>query len=475
VETAEAAVLNSGAVDQFVAGIRGRVLRPDDPAYSEARRIRNGLIDRHPALIVQCHGTADVVDAVNFAREHELLVSIRGGGHNVAGNAVNDGGIVIDLSAMRSVYVDPEQRIARAQGGANWGDLDRETQLFGLATTGGQVSSTGIAGLTLHGGMGTLHRKFGLAIDNLRSVEIVTADGQVRTASQKTNPDLFWAVRGAGSNFGVVTSFEFELHPLGPEIYMAVPIFALDDAPVVLREYRNFGMSAPDEMGPQGIFWSVPAVDDFPAELHGKPILAVQVVYAGDPDMGERLLAPVREWATPIMDLSDRLPYTISQSAFDPFFPTDWFYYWKSHLLGELSDAAINAIVQTAADRPSPQAMINVWQQGGAISRVPPDATAYNRRDAGYLISLDTTWVDPDASERCIAWTRQTWSAMQRFGQGGIYLNFAGLGEEKEQLLRAAYGDNFDRLVELKTKYDPGNLFRMNNNIKPAHARLAAD
>jgi FAD/FMN-containing dehydrogenase len=460
-------VLDETAVQTFDAGLRGVLIRPGDPRYDEARRIWNGMIDRRPALIVRCAGTADVVDAVNFARDHDLLLSVRGGGHNVAGNAVNDGGLVIDLSGMRGVWVDPERRTVRVQGGATWGDVDRETQLFGLATTGGQVSTTGVAGLTLHGGLGVLHRKHGLAIDNLLAVAIVTADGQVRTASQTENADLFWAVRGAGSNFGVVTWFEFALHPVGPEIAMAVPIFALEDAPAVLRQYRTVADTWPDEMGPQAIFWSIPAIDDFPVELHGRPIMVVQVVYVGDPDEGEQLLRPVLDWAQPLLDLSGRMPYAVTQSAFDAFFPAGWFYYWKSLLLDDLSDAAIDAVVQVAADRPSPQAMVNLWPLGGAVGRVAPEATAYGRRQAGYLLSLDTTWVNSTDSERCVSWTRQTWAAMQRFGQGGIYLNFAGLGEEKEALVRAAYGGNYDRLVALKTKYDPGNLFRMNQNISP--------
>lgn len=463
-------ILESSVIEEFRSRFRGAIIQPHDKEYDAARQVWNGLIDRQPAFIARPTGTADVVEAVNFARENNLLLSIRGGGHNVAGNAVNDGGIVIDLSSMRGVFVDPVQRVVRVQGGATWGDVDRETQLHGLAMTGGQVSTTGVAGLTLHGGLGVLHRRCGLTIDCLRSVEIVTADGQVRTASATENPDLFWAVRGAGSNFGVVTWFEFALHPLGPEIAMVVPIFALEDAPVVLRKYRDFAATAPDDMGPQAIFWSVPAIEDFPQELHGKPILVVQVVYAGDPDEGERLLRPVLDWATPVLDLSGRLPYAVFQSAFDSFFPAGSLYYWKSLLLNDLTDAAIDAIVQAAADRPSPHAFINLWQLGGAFSRVPPDATAYSWRTAEFLLSFDTTWVEPADTDQCIAWTRQQWSAMQRFGHGGTYLNFPGFGEEKERLLRAAYGDNYDRLARLKAKYDPANLFRMNQNIQPAPA-----
>jgi FAD/FMN-containing dehydrogenase len=462
------AVSMDAGVEDLRATLRGDLIDAETPGYDEARAIQNGLIDRRPALIARCRGTADVVAAVTFAREQGLLLSIRGGGHNVAGNAVNDGGLVVDLSGMRSVLVDPEARTARVQGGATWADVDRETQVFGLATTGGQVSSTGVAGYTLHGGMGTLHRRFGLAIDNLRAVEIVTADGQVRTASEQVNPDLFWGVRGAGSNFGVVTMFEFALHPVGPEIAMVVPIFLLDDAVPVLRRFRDYSDSAPDAFNPQGIFWSVPPIDDFPEELHGKAILAVQVLYAGDPDEGERLMQPVMEWATPVLDLSGRLPYAVSQSAFDAFFPKGWLYYWKSHLLRSLTDPAIDAIVQAAADRPSPNGMINVWPLGGAIGRVAPDATAWQHRDARYMLSLDTTWTDPADSERCIAWTRKTWSDLAQFGQGGMYLNFAGLGEEKDALVRAGYGANYQRLAALKRVYDPDNLFRMNNNITPA-------
>jgi len=459
---------SSDDIESLRGALLGPVLTPGDDSYDDARRVFNGLIDRCPDAIARCHGTADVVAAVNLAREQNLLVSIRGGGHNVAGNAVNDGGLVIDLTDMRAVYVDPAARTVRAQGGATWRDFDRETCLFGLATTGGQVSSTGIAGLTLHGGLGTLHRTHGLALDNLRSVEIVTADGQVRTASATENPELFWAVRGAGSNFGVVTWFEFNLHPIGAEIYMAVPVFLIDDAPSVLRKYRDFSESAPDACNPQAIFWTVPAVEDFPEELHDKKILIVQVLYAGDPDEGEQLLKPVLAWGEPVIDLSGRLPYDASQNAFDPFFPQGWCYYWKSHLLKTLTDDAIDAVVALAMDSPSPQAMINVWPMGGAVSRVDPEATAWNHRDAGWLLSLDTTWIDPADSDRCIAWTREAWTRMQQFSQGGVYLNFAGLRGEKEDLVRAGYGAHYDRLATLKAMYDPGNLLHMNQNIKPA-------
>ena len=466
-ERGTAATRTDAGIAELAGQIRGGVIGPDAPEFDDVRQVRNGLIDRRPAVIVLCQDTTDVISAVNHARKFNLLLSIRGGGHNVAGNAVNDGGMVIDLSRMRRVQVDPERRIARVQGGATWADVDRETQQYGLAMNGGQVSSTGVSGLTLHGGMGMLQRKWGLTLDHLRSVEIVTADGQSRKASDSENPDLFWAIRGAGSNFGVVTEFEFDLHPLGPEIYMAVPLFSLEDMPMVLRKYREL-VNAPDEFNPQGIVLDIPAVDDFPSELHNKPCFAFQVLYAGDPDEGERLLAPIQDWATPLIDLGGRVAYVDSQCAFDGFFPKGWFYYWKSLMLDSLTDEAIDAIVEIAHDRPSAQAMINLWQQGGAISRVDQAATAYNRRSADFLLSFDTTWVDQADSERCISWTRETWKRMQAIAKGGIYLNFAGMGEEKDELVRAAFGDNYQRLVDMKRTFDPSNLFRMNTNINPA-------
>jgi FAD/FMN-containing dehydrogenase len=450
------------------AGLRGELLTPADASYDDARTVRNGLIDRRPALIARCSGTADVVECVNFAREHELVLSIRGGGHNVAGNAVNDGGLVIDLSQMRGVYVDPSARTVRTQGGATWGDVDRETQLFGLATPGGLISSTGVGGLTLHGGVGWFRRKLGMSLDNLLSVEIVTADGQVRKASETENADLFWAVRGAGSNFGVVTSFEFALHPVGPLVTVAAPFYALEDADQVARAWRDFMATAPDEISSALDFWSVPAVEMFPAELHGRAFVVPAAAYYGPAEEGERALRPLRELAKPLLDLSGTMPYTILQSAFfDWAFPKDWLYYWKSLYLRELDDEAISEIIHLATTRPSSQSLIALWHHGGAMARVGETETAFGRRDNRYLISFDTTWTDPDESEQAIAWTRDAWAAMHQFSDGGLYLNFPGFGEEKEELLRAAYGVNYDRLVDLKTKYDPGNLFRKNLNIPP--------
>jgi FAD/FMN-containing dehydrogenase len=467
VDSATVAALDASLLSELRGRLRGESFVPGDPGYDEVRAVRNGLIDRRPALIARCSGAADVVECVNFAREHELLLSVRGGGHNVAGNAVNDGGIVIDLSGMRGVYVDPSNRTARAQGGATWGDVDRETQLHGLAVPGGVVSSTGIGGLTLHGGYGHLRRKYGLSLDNLRSVEIVTADGQVRSASETENEDLFWAVRGAGSNFGVVTSFEFTLHPVGPVVQLCAPFYALDEAEPVIRAWRDFMVTAPDEVNSLVVLWSVPDDEHFPPELRKKPVVVIGTVYVGPVEEGERLLQPLRELATPLLDLSGPIPYTALQTAFDPFFPKGLLYYWKSLYVDNLSDEAIATMVSLARARPSYMSDLNVWHLGGAMSRVASDATAYGRRNAPYLVTAEATWDDPQTTGENITWARESLAAMQPYSQGGSYLNFPGFGEEKEAMLRASYGPNYDRLAALKARYDPGNLFRMNLNIQP--------
>jgi FAD/FMN-containing dehydrogenase len=469
VTTATRDELDPAVIDEFIAKIHGTSIRPGDHAYDDARAVRNGLIDRRPALIARASGVADVVDAVTFARDHGLLLSVRGGGHNVAGNAVNDDGLVIDLSAMRAVHVDPAVRTARVQGGATWADVDRETQLFGLATPGGVVSSTGVGGLTLHGGLGHLRRKYGLSIDNLISADIVTADGQVRRASATENPDLFWAIRGAGSNFGVVVSFEFRLYPVGPIVALCGPFYdAAKDGPAVFRAWRDFTQSAPDEVNTLIVPWSIPANEHFPPELHNLPTLVAAAVYVGPVEEGERMMAPLREIATPLLDLSGPIPYTALQAAFDPFFPARLLYYWKSTYIDELSDAAIDVMLQRHASRPSPLTDGIVWHLGGAVARVGETETAFGRRTAPYLFTAESTWTDRADNDRNIAWARDSLTAVQPFSHGGSYLNFPGFGEEKEAQLRAAYGANYDRLIELKRQYDPGNLFRMNLNIRPA-------
>lgn len=459
--------LNGEEFEAFTNQIRGKIITKQDEDYDEARSVWNGLIDKHPALIVRCINTGDVVDTVNFARGNNLLVAVRGGGHNVAGNAVCDNGLVIDLSEMKGIHVDPEARTANVQPGADWGDLDKETQLHGLVTPGGQVSITGVAGLTLGGGMGYLRRKWGLSCDNLISVEIVTAEGQIITASEDKNEDLFWAVRGGGGNFGVVTSFEFQLFPLGPEIYGTLTIYPFEDATSVLRKWRDFALNAPEEVTCDAYIWGMPPLPNVPAEMHWAPVVIIAGIYAGPVDKGEQLFQPVSEMGTPIEDLSGPRPYVEMQSDLDPLFADGQLYYWKSLFADHLSNEVIDEVVAHADEKPSKQCLFALRILGGAMGRVPEEGTAYGNRDAMFNISIDNTWQDPAKTEDMIAWTREIWSNLRELTDGGIYVNFAGFGEEEDTLNQAAYGRNYDRLQKVKAKYDPDNFFRVNQNIKP--------
>lgn len=472
--TGEQSRLPGAAVEEFKQQMRGQVLCGGDDGYNEARQVWNGLIDRRPAMIAQCTGTADVIGAVNFARTHDLLVSVRGGGHNVAGSAVCDGGLMIDLSLMKGIYVDPQGRRARAQGGVTWGDMDREAQAFGLATPGGVVSTTGIAGLTLGGGLGWLRNKYGLCCDNLASVDIVTADGRLLRASADENAELFWGVRGGGGNFGVVTSFEFHLYPVGPEVMMCATMYALEDAHEVLPAWRDFVEDAPAEISSQAYFWGIPAMEGFPAELWHKPLLIVTAMYAGDAHEGERVLDPLRRLAAPVLDLSDRMPYVAAQGMFDPFLPkAQRYYYFKSIDLARLDDKVMNALIACAHDRPVSSVLLAIWHYGGAMQQVRPEESAFRSRHTPYLFSVDAIWDDPADTERVIAWSRAQVAAMRPYSSGGLYVNFSGFGEEGEALVRAAYGENYDRLARLKQQVDPTNLFHMNQNIRPAGAPTA--
>ena len=465
--------IDDEAVAALTAGMRGACLTPGDAGYDEARVIWNGSIDKHPAIIARCTGVADVIDAVNFARANGVLVAVRGGGHNVAGNAVCDGGIVIDLGAMNAIRVDVAAHRVRAGGGATIGDVDRETLAFGLAVPLGIVSGTGIAGLTLCGGHSWLNRKHGFACDNLVSVDMVTADGQYLTASEAQNADLFWAVRGGGGNFGIVTSFEFEAHPTGPEVTFCGPFYPLKDArdaARIFRYWRDFVADAPDEYTANFLFWTIPAHENFPAELHGRPVVIPAGMHCGPVAEGAQYIQPLRELGEPLLDISGTLPYSALQQAFDPYFTIkrERRNHWKSLYLDSLDDDAIGRIVGHALDRPDPWSLIALWHLGGAMNRVDPAHTALGERRANYLYSLDTSWTDPADDDSAIAWTRAAWADMKPFSRGGVYLNFPGQGEEGEALLRASYGDaNFERLVEVKTKYDPANFFRLNQNIQP--------
>lgn len=458
------------AIETLKAGMRGPVILPDDPSYDEARQVWNGTIDRHPTLIAQCRSEDDVAAAVTFAKQHDLLVAVRGGGHGVAGYAVCDDGLVIDLSPMRDIQVDVAARTVRVQPGARWADVDRATEPHGLATPGGEVSATGVAGLTLGGGMGYLRRKHGLSCDNLVSADVITADGRKVHASEHEHPDLFWALRGGGGNFGVVTSFVFRLHQVGPDVVTLTSFFPLDDVRRVLRAWREFTEDAPEEATTAFAVWAVPDDPDLPERLRGQPACVLDGMYVGAPETGEALFRSLREVATPLIDMSGQLPYVEAQSALDPLFPDGDLYYWKSLFLDELNDDAIAEIVSRAQSRPNPRVLVILRHLGGALDRVAPDATAYSNRGAKYMLSIDGAWSDPKETERNIAWVRKFWSAMRPFSNGGVYLNFPGFGEDGSELWKASHGKNFDRLRTVKDRYDPSNLFRMNQNIRPTHA-----
>jgi FAD binding domain-containing protein/berberine-like enzyme len=455
-----------------IDGFRGRLISADHADYDIARAVWNGAIDRRPDLIARCIGAADVVGAVRFAREHDLEVAIRGGGHNVAGTAVCDDGIVIDLSAMRAVRVDPAGRRAWVQGGALWGDVDHETQAHGLATTGGIVSHTGVAGLTLGGGVGWLMRKHGLTVDNLLAVDVVTAEGKPLRASEDEHPDLFWALRGGGGNFGVVTSFEFALHAVGPTILAGPILWDAAEAGEVLRFYRDFLRDAPDELGTVVRFGTAPPLPVIPSDLHWRPVLMIGACYAGPIQNGERLLRPRRACRAPLRDRVGPAPYVGFQSALDSTVVHGWNYYWKSSHLPELSDDLIDVIVEHAFSCSSPRSYAAMFHLKGAVSRVAEGATAFGNRHASHAITLDAVWrPGEDFGDRDTDWTRRFFAALSRFREG-VYVNFLG-GDEGPDRIREAYGDPvYDRLVKVKTTYDPDNVFHHNQNIRPPTGTL---
>ncbi|ROZ69447.1 FAD-binding oxidoreductase [Ramlibacter sp. WS9] len=449
----------------FQQGIRGRLATPGSEDYDQARTIWNAMIDRRPALVVRCAGAADVLRSVRFARDNDLLVGVRGGGHNIAGNAVCDGGLQIDLSLMKSVRVDPVARTARVEPGVTLGEFDREAQAFGLATPLGINSTTGVAGLTLGGGFGWLSRGLGLSIDNLLSADVVTADGELLRASEQENPDLFWGIRGGGGNFGVVTSFEFKLHPVGPELLAGLIVHPLDDAREVMRFHREFMATVPDELTCWFVMRQAPPLPFLPPEWHGKEILALAVCYNGDIAEGERIARPLREFGRPIADVIGPTPYAGWQTVLDPLLAPGARNYWKSHDFADTSDGLIEVMMDHARRIPDPQTEIACAQLGGAVSRVPRGATAYNHRDGQYVMNVHGRWSDPAKDEACIAWARSLWQAAAPFATGSVYVNF--LTQEEGGRVREAYGENYDRLVALKNKYDPANLFGVNQNISP--------
>lgn len=460
--------LGDEAIDGLRAGVRGRLLTSADASYPVLVPY-NAMYQGQPGFAVQCSGTADVVDTVNFARNNGLLATVRGGGHSIAGLSSADGEMLIDLSPMRGVQIDPGRKLAYVQGGALWGDVDREAQAFGLVTPGGVVSDTGVGGLTLGGGYGWVRRKYGLSCDNVVEAQVVCADGQVRTASADSNPDLYWAIRGGGGNFGVVTSFTFRLHPHGPIVAFAGVMYPAEDVAVVARGWRDYVLGAPPEVTSITVTFTFPADPHMPEVVHNRPVTIVGAVYVGEVEEGMRVLQPLRELATPLLDISQPMPFTVVQSAFDPLFVRNTLRsYWKSQYLAELSDDAIDVFAAAALNRPAPLTITNIWHMGGAIADVGPEETAFAERSAPFMISVDGNWTDPDMDADGLAWVRSTWAEIGKFGTGAVYLNFTGLaGEEAGTGVDTAFGRNLRRLAEIKTTYDPTNFFRRNHNIAP--------
>jgi FAD/FMN-containing dehydrogenase len=457
--------LEESAVAQFQSKFRGTLLRPGESGYDEARQIWNAMIDRHPALIARCASVADVIQAVEFARGRGLLVAVRGGGHNIAGNAVCDGGLVIDLSLMRSVRVDPRARRATVEPGATLGDFDREAQAFGLATPLGINSTTGVAGLTLGGGFGWLTRKHGMTVDSLVSADVVTAEAKLVQASEKENADLFWAIRGGGGNFGIATSFEFELHPVGPEVLAGLIVYPFEQARSVLQRYREFVAGIPEDLTVWVVLRKAPPLPFLPAGVHGKEVVVLAVFHAGDAAAGRPLIEPLRSFGTPHGEHVGVQPYVAWQSAFDPLLTPGARNYWKSHNFATLSDGALSVVIDFAGKLPSSQCEIFLGILGGQAGRVRQDATAYSQRDAKFFLNVHGRWDSAAEDRPVLSWAREFFQAAAPYATGGVYINF--LTQEETDRIQAAYGPNYDRLVAVKNKYDPMNLFRLNQNIRP--------
>lgn len=448
---------------------RGPIVGPGDPGYDEMRAVENLAIDRRPGLIIRCSGEADVIDGVNLARDHGLLLAVRGGGHHVAGHGTVDGGLVLDMRDMNGVWVDPANKRVRVQGGATWGQVDREAQVFGLAVPGGVVSTTGVGGLTLGGGIGWLHRKWGLSCDNLISAQVVLASGELVTASADEHPDLFWAIRGGGGNFGVVVDFTFEAHAVGPEVALAAVFHDAAAGAELMPRWRDLALRAGDEVTTRALYWGMPAVDDLPPPVQGKAVFIVAALYAGDQADGQGIIDEFRSLGDPLFDMSDHIPnYRGFQAGFDPLV-ANLHSYWKSTYLDELTDEAMAFIHDLAMHRPDPSVLIHVPIMGGATAAVAADATGFGDRGAPFMLSIDGGTYDPDRFGEVRDWVRSSIEAARRLdGAGGAYLNFSGDDTTDERVVQQQFGGNLDRLRSIKREYDPDNLFRVNNNITPS-------
>jgi hypothetical protein len=461
--------IDNRAIDDLAQDLSRPPILPDSPDYDERRRVFNKMIDKRPALIVRCGGVADVLRAVRFARDHALIVAVRGGAHNAAGFATCDGGIVIDLSPMRGVRVDVDNRLVRAEGGATWGDVDRDTQAFGLVAVGGIVSTTGVAGLALGGGQGWFRRTFGMTCDNLVSADVVTADGRLLSVSETAYPDLFWALKGGGGNFGIVTSFEFRLHSVGPMVAFAGPVYPVEKARTILGRFRDFALGAPDDVNANAVLWSIPGGSAFPQHLHGRDVLIIGGTYAGAAERGHEILRPLREFDEPILDMSATIPYCMLQQLYDPFFRKgEFLHYWKAIYVDRLTDDVLEAIVAGSASRPSQRSLLAIWALGGALARVGNDETPVGSRLAPFLLEIIGTWPEPAHTEQNVVWVRHVFETMHSFSSGKINPNFSGAGEDNERFVRAAFGDHYQRLANVKHAYDPTNMFRLNQNIAVA-------
>jgi FAD/FMN-containing dehydrogenase len=457
--------VGAAAVEALAARLRGRTLSASDPPYDEARTIWNAMIDRRPGLVVRCAGAADVIAAVRFARSNNLLVAVRGGGHNIAGNAICEGGLLIDLSQMKSVRVDPGVERAWVEPGALLADVDRETQAFGLVVPTGINSTTGIAGLTLGGGFGWTTRRFGLTIDNLLSADVVTADGELVRASQSENPDLFWALRGGGGNFGIVTAFEFQLHRMGPQVFSGLVVHPFDEAGAVLKGYADVLQTAPDDLTCWVVMRQAPPLPFLPGEWHGREVLVLAICYCGNPEDGEKATARLRSLGKPIADVVGPTPFTAWQQAFDPLLAPGARNYWKSHDFTELSDQTIGLLADAVGKLPGPECEIFIGHVGGAAGRISLEATAFPQRNSHFVMNVHARWRDAKMDKACVDWARQLFEAAKPYAAGTAYVNF--MPADDADRVETAYGGNYQRLVEAKQRYDPDNFFRMNQNVRP--------